>query len=386
MPIVSRSTLFVLGAGASSCADIPLLNDFLVRSRHLLNSHRALIWKDSFDRVFDFIDSLARAEASLKIDVRNIEHIFSLIEMKRHISEDHELYRDLSRVIFETIDKSWRVRFLNGQHQPNEVYRRFSEDIVEIMKERQLNFPGIPSTKDHILSFNYDIALDYAFSFKRIPFRYQIDGKDRFNIFKIHGSMNWAKCAECGEEKDFTPGFLAEGHHYSDPPEREFLESNVATQVLAKSKCSKCNKAGSLFPIFIPPSWSKRLETGRIQKTWANLLQVIPEVFQIVIIGYSFPQTDTFFQYLLSLGLAERNHLHRVVIINPDFKNVSLQVKNIFNGLYQKRSVIFVSETFEKFMKYSGMESLQILENKAMIDHLRNNTMKVYIELEAGGI
>lgn len=47
-------------------------------------------------------------------------------------------------------------------------------------------------------------------------------------------------------------------------------------------------------------------------------MNALKDVFQIIVIGYSMPSTDTFFQYLMALGLKENPALNRIVVVNVD--------------------------------------------------------------------
>jgi hypothetical protein len=88
------------------------------------------------------------------------------------------------------------------------------------------------------------------------------------------------------------------------------------TQVLSKQKCNQCNEH-SLEPLIIPPTWSKSVNTApALKSVWKQAIEELRTAFQLIVIGYSMPTTDTFFQYLLTLGLEQNPHLSRVVVVN----------------------------------------------------------------------
>jgi hypothetical protein len=92
----------------------------------------------------------------------------------------------------------------------------------------------------------------------------------------------------------------------------------MVTGVLRNTKCNKCDKEGVLTPFIIPPTWSKTVEGTPLPSVWAAAVDAISKAFQIVVVGYSMPSTDTFFQYLMTLGLQGNPNLHRVVVVNRD--------------------------------------------------------------------
>lgn len=106
MPAVIGKTVYILGAGASYHCGAPLLKDFLTRAKMLMHSNKNLLHKDSFQRLFNWIDELRAQAYYLNIDLDNLEHVFSIIATMRALEHDQadELYQDISFVIFETLD------------------------------------------------------------------------------------------------------------------------------------------------------------------------------------------------------------------------------------------------------------------------------------------
>jgi hypothetical protein len=78
----------------------------------------------------------------------------------------------------------------------------------------------------------------------------------------------------------------------------------------------------------------------------------VGEAHQIVLIGYSLPASDTFFQYLLGLGLQGNARLGRVVIVNPDtHDSFKERVGQVFSGRLKERGrVIFQEQDFASYV------------------------------------
>jgi hypothetical protein len=152
--------------------------------------------------------------------------------------------------------------------------------------------------------------LDYALQFQRITPEYFVSpaGQPGFRLLKLHGSTNWAMCVSC--KKDSGTDFLqvvpprakpVESIDFQ-PPGEASVDFRMVTSVLANTLCKHCNQKGPLQPVVIPPTWSKLVEKTPIAGVWEAAVDAIREAYQIIVIGYSMPQTDTFFQYLLTLG------------------------------------------------------------------------------------
>ena len=82
---VLGKTVYVLGAGASAHAGAPLLRNFLIKSRPLRDGRDELVYRESLDRVFDWIDGLRGSSYYIEFDLDNLEHIFSLLELESQI-------------------------------------------------------------------------------------------------------------------------------------------------------------------------------------------------------------------------------------------------------------------------------------------------------------
>jgi hypothetical protein len=91
---------------------------------------------------------------------------------------------------------------------------------------------------------------------------------------------------------------------------------------------------------------------------WARAIEQIKTAHQIVVIGYSMPPTDTFFQYLLTLGLQANAGFHRVVVVNRDNSDaLKERYSRVFSrSLIDRGRLKFRSgESFEQFVNSGGM-------------------------------
>lgn len=117
-----------------------------------------------------------------------------------------------------------------------------------------------------------------------------------------------------------------------------------------------CKRTEPLKPLLIPPTWSKAIGNTALASVWSAAVSEIRTAFQIVVIGYSMPPIDTFFQYLLTLGLQTNPNLHRVVVVNlDDSEEFKDRYKKVFaRGLYARGRLQFNPLQFAQFVG-SGM-------------------------------
>jgi len=406
MPPVTGKTIYILGAGASFHAGAPLLNDFIVTSRFLLDSATDLKYRSSFLNIFKWIDSLRGSAYYIELDLDNIEHLYSLCEMKRQlgISDGQNLYDDLGLVIMETLDHTCRARWVNNRPTADPLYSKFIKVLKKLNDERKLKYPL--SESDVIITFNYDILLDYALA-SEISMGYclkkgEATNPDYIKLLKLHGSANWASCPQCNRIKEITNfSQLYRNYFYSTDQASEENENmefplKIVTDFISKMKCDHCPDKPMLKPLIIPPTWSKIVKDSALANVWLNAVKEIESAFQIVVIGYSMPQTDTFFQYLLTLGLSRNangieklqalsgssemsSSLNRVIVVNKDNGDaLKKRYKKVFSrSMFHRDRLIFTNFKYKKIeMQYRN--KIERVEE----DHTKGATFENFIEYD----
>jgi len=291
-----------------------------------MESEKELVYKDSFERIFKWIDNLRSASYYVELDLDNLEHIFSLADMLKQIGskEGEQYFSDLRYLVMETLDRC-QLRWEGKRIQPDNLYDRFTQNLGELYKQRMnLVSQTLGSfEKDVIITFNYDVMLDYAIKLRGTGFDYSLSplpSSQGFKLLKLHGSTNWAYCLKCRHPIQIVQPTPIPPGHIPDP----FLEDGnqinfrMVTNVLKNTPCENCKEKDVLEPVVIPPTWSKAIDKTPLVKVWETAVNEIRNAFQIVVIGYSMPPTDTFFQYLLTLGLSSNAAFHRVVVVNKD--------------------------------------------------------------------
>src|SRR3990172_7862318 len=81
------NTVFILGAGASHDAGVPMMNEFLDVSRELLTNGSVGEFKDDYETVFKGISKLQLVHSKSQLDIQNVETVFSAFEMAKTLGK-----------------------------------------------------------------------------------------------------------------------------------------------------------------------------------------------------------------------------------------------------------------------------------------------------------
>lgn len=291
-------TVFVLGAGASAEAKVPVMNQFLDTARELLGSGVAAPWKRSFQAVFEAIGYLQRAHSKADLDLFNLEAVFSAFHMSKTLGlrqfQDKDLASEFKRVIHYVI--SSKADHIHNIHQP---YIKFAKIVRHLAQNNRLS----------IITFNYDLVFDFVLRKNGTFYSYgePVDHVARkVQLLKLHGSLNWCWCPECGEIKR---SLLPKPYKVSEFAAQRFVPLDLGT----------CNKCTNHFePFIVPPTYDKAEHHNTLQGIWQAAAASLSEAEDLYVIGYSLPDSDLFFRYLFALGTIGAAPFRRIWVFDPD--------------------------------------------------------------------
>jgi hypothetical protein len=326
--------VFILGAGASKDCGAPLMADFLDIASYLYHTGATEEKKDDFERVFRAIGSLQMVHSKAQLDLTNIESIFSALEIAKILGklpgtpadEIPRAITSLKELIVKTLELTIdfpTMKSYIGVPYPYEDFGRLLDHL------RSTAFP--PHTVS-VITFNYDIAADMALFRAGLGPDYGIPPchqKNLVPLLKLHGSLNWGSREDNGEVypmllKDYFSKYSIMGED-----ERGKCKVPVGSQLKEYfSKHTDVKVAAE--PVIVPPTWNKTEHHQALSKVWANAANQLEEAEYIFIIGYSLPETDSFFRLLYALGTVGKNPLKKIVVYNPDNSN---QVNSRFRSL-----------------------------------------------------
>ena len=313
-------TVFILGAGASKEAGAPLMAEFLDTARDLYASRDSVIDDsiEDFERVFDAIRELRISHYKSYINLDDIESVFGAFEMARlikrmgkySIEDINNIISSIKKVIIKTIETTMKYHSSKGHIDPISSYFSFTSLVEKLGNEN-----GKYSSS--VLTFNYDIALDHALYKQHIGVDYGLssdDAKGNFNLLKLHGSLNWGKCAKCGlivpyHMKQFFKKFSAKWWQDS-----QVIRLDVGSKLVNHEHCGTSLQSD---PVLVPPTWNKTEYHGQLGEVWARAAIELSEAENIIVIGYSHPISDNFFKYLFALGSIGEATVRRFWVFDP---------------------------------------------------------------------
>jgi len=366
LPLENDHNVYILGAGFSAEGGLPVVSDFLNRMR---DSHPWLVQQgrkeeaSAIQSVLNFRRKATSATYWTKIDLENIEELFSLASIKSK-PDTSGLVSSIRLAIAATIDYTWST------FPQKTIPLIFQADGRRGADARNI-FPSVPSwfTKQSnyadgvydvplyayfagrllglfwkgdivgqntFITFNYDTLLEDALGIMKIPFGYgfepdtvQFDETatasqkvQAINILKLHGSVNI--------ESPFLP-----------------INTLYKPKVFGSYQQVPKHHAG---PDLLPPTWNKRVTT-HLQDVWSFAVEQLKTATRIIVVGFSMPATDVHFKYLLGAGLKENISLRQIVFINSDSETVKKRALDIFRGEHVAgKKMTFEDFTFRKYL------------------------------------
>jgi len=276
------STVYVLGAGFSAPLGLPLMSNFLSRSKdmYIENEKRYA----HFSEVFDAITEMSAAKNNITADLHNIEEILSIMEMNDFLGNHStaekyiaflkdviayhtpEIKVDMAEVI-RTIDADWLAKIIGTDRKA--YYFCF---LLNLLQLKIFHFPrsenmAVVGTRRNdsdesfgLISLNYDMVIE-----------------------KIISVIN----------------ATASGGLSPMPAELKLKKSVDGVGELAFAKLH-----GSVESQIVAPTWNKgRAES--IRDTWKLAYEMLSGANHIRFIGYSLPTTDNYVKYLFTAALSK---------------------------------------------------------------------------------
>lgn len=304
------AVVYIFGAGASKPEGAPLIADFMgVGYDNYLQSNKEdnkKIWKflnDYFGKdpknSLEAIDSYPTIDEITTLVDYAINNQISL-SSKHTVVELYDIKKELSFLIANTVEKSIKK---------NDIHNYFIGKLVK--KKKQVN----------IISLNYDTLLDDAIieNYKKGTYEkinYGMNGDltttPKFNLLKLHGSLNWALCPFCQSIK---------------------IQKNIISDIMqgCSSGCLECNN-NYWEPVIITPTLLKSYNIQMLNNVWLAASKAIAKSDTLVFVGYSLALSDYPIINLIKNSVSQRNILKKVIIIGveSDKEKIGDRFKKIF--------------------------------------------------------
>ena len=372
--------VFILGAGASKEVNAPLMAEFLDEADSLRKIGKVPEAIEDFNRVFEARSRLQSVYSKSYVDLNNVESVFAAFEMAKTLgvfaeykkSEIDNLIESMKILIVKTLEKKIKFKVKKNDIISHDVYNDFVNLFIYFLKDSE------PKYSISVITFNYDIALDYALN-NRIQYSYCLDGSINQRILpllKLHGSLNWGDCPKCRKIVEWDFNRYMQKHRldlvgkYQDFNEETIIPIGSSIQEYKHS----CGNNLNANPIIVPPTWNKTEYHRSISKVWRVAANELSNAEYIFVIGYSYPESDYFFHYLYALGSIGNNTLKSFWVFDPNADKLKDHYLTLL-GLGAKDRFEILPNTFSEAVKilaeyFKKKISIRQLSDKKRISRL----------------
>jgi NAD-dependent SIR2 family protein deacetylase len=339
-------TVLILGAGFSFASGIPLLSGFVERMwQHSVRgscSSGKLTQEDTliFDKAMRIREELDGYHGRAMFDDRNIEDLLSILSFNvlAGRKQDKDKLIAMTRALARTIDLNCTVKhpgitpkerrvIVEG---PN-VYRDFWHSLFAA-NQKGKKLPAI-------ITFNYDLVLERSllqtlagtsygvsnplpFKQLRLQYHYPHHAGAQYNVryttyqsYKNRGGM----VSTDGSALDEVPFNLSDTagsqleilklHGSLNFPRRREREDS--------SSQKRANLTSPLEDPFILPPVFNKMSNDAPTSMWQAAMERLRQAKNIIVVGYSLPQTDIYMQYFLKTALGPNLNLNQIIVFDP---------------------------------------------------------------------
>lgn len=329
-------TVFVLGAGFSRGAGIPLQSEILtkVRSLDLLVPPRDIQAKylDAYALVREFMNHFFQLLGN-----PTLEDVFTFLD-DAIIRRQHCLgfkWTDLAEV-HSAFVQLIVVSFLDRQARISDSDWKIYKDIAAGMLSQVKG--SLPSV---VLSLNWDCVAERALalamhavdsmSVRCCPASTPLGNAEEIEtwkpsdslklpVLKLHGSIDWFLCPECG--RLFTGSAIN--------------ESDLCRYAIGM-ECPYCGPSmlsgfrSTLFPLIMSPTYLKSIDQPRVSLIWHWAHLALRAARRVVFVGYSLPNSDFALRNLLKRSIDSKAAIDVVLRHGDDYhQNTARELRYAF--------------------------------------------------------
>lgn len=347
-----ENVVYLLGAGFSAPLGLPVMSNFLEKSKDLYFSDP--IKYKNFENVFKTIREMSIAKNYFSTDLFNIEEILSIIEMKEGLNRKirKRFFVDyIIQVINNFTPKimpypnqlpgNWND-FIFGRDRKSNYYGHFVGNLLNI----EIHSKIIQDYRQSKRTFSISIDHSSNFAYSIISLNYDLLIENSFN-FLLQNFSN-----------DLNLN-IKDGYNIEDNKKSFYL-----------AKLHGCVSSGNI----IPPTWNKILYNKEILKAWKLAFQLIKDANHIRILGYSLPITDAYIKYLFKSAIIDSKHLKSIDVICLD--DHEKHVESRYNEFIDFKNYRFVSGDILEYLKLIFEKSLKLIKVNDLHNFVKFNSIE----------
>ena len=170
--------VFIFGAGASALAGVPTMDRFIDAASTLYRTGtNSPEDQEAFGMVLKARSKLQTVHSKATLDLNNIESLFGAFEMAALLGKLSDLQQEeiirlpshTNRVIARTIEANMRLP-VRGSGADGVLPPQPYEQMMDLVADIRRSDPSGKAVS--LITFNYDVALDYAAHYGGVPIDY----------------------------------------------------------------------------------------------------------------------------------------------------------------------------------------------------------------------
>jgi len=303
---VTRNRVFILGAGFSAGAGVPLTPQLLEKTMTKFSAECPGI----FSRVGGYArESLGSINSRIdysKVSISDLCTFLEFIELREY--GGGERWSDAGSR--EKLALRFYLSKTLVEHTPDKdalptVYVQFAEQLHE---------------HDVVISFNWDGLLEVALQRVAKAYTYNFSHEKAIKVCKLHGSVNW-RLGEPTSLRGPVDTLGWESLHFTEGIMRQEMYSTPA--LLQFDTWRHYSPLGEVEPFLVLPGYGKAFDVRSIAVLWYKPEFAFATTHDVYIIGLSLAPDDFFIR---SFFLSNLRHIEsysgvkgrRIYIVNPD--------------------------------------------------------------------
>ena len=324
----SVNNVYMLGAGFSKqiSKEMPLLTELsaMIRERGV-NLPPALetlgdnleIWLSYLSQSYPWL--------SESQNLRNLALALDIAEAVRVILEEKEL------LVVQEDCPDWLRALTESWHYEQGAVISFNYDTLI---ERATGMIEI-SPNNHVSADQlYPVRLTR--STRRDAMVFGSDDISSFNLFKLHGSINWyysGSIESTGEVLYYTGV-----NPWGETSDREQREKSAVDDKV---------------PLIVPPTSEKVrfFQHESLKRNWSRASAILKESNTLYVLGYSLPQTDLAVRLFLHESSGATTEKKRLVIVNDD-SSIADRYQDLLGGAYTISDQFVGPQSIERFVDH----------------------------------
>jgi len=349
-------TVFIVGAGFSHYAGLPLQREF---TKAILSAE-AFKSSSASRHIVEYLKKFVNRTFGPRRSATDpmwpeLEDIFTCVDLSAN--SGHHLGQGYPPARLRTVRRALIVRTIWMHRQEYEKAAKRSDSDWQTFS----NFlERINPAENAFVSLNWDVALEDRITEIRpklgvsygegvTPADFPDTGDQicltrvrvspPLYVIKIHGSANWLYCDNCREVFWF-------------PPEKS---SKVASQLLRRDdrkriqysttvkqwRCHRCEKV-SLGTRLATFSYRKALDYPMFQTSWRSAELLLRDAQRWVFVGYSLPPADYEFKYLLKRVQLSRQSPPELLLVAGGERTAAERTRQNYQAFFGKTIKIFL--------------------------------------------